>query len=495
MIHTLIRYFFIALWSKYLFQKFRNAEFANKYILIQVISSMIASIATYAIAELTPGLNILTLLVILFFSNNLISKRTISFNLISTIVTLAVSYMFFLLSAILVGPISYIFHSLLSKDAFQILSILFTSTMQFFLIFLFFKIKRFSKGFPDFEDNIFLNIATFISVTALLLISLLNSDSETGIDLGAALISIIICVLGSVIIFFEIRKHITETYKNKLQQKNVEMLENTIRAQESEISVLKADLLNLSKIIHRDNKIIPAMLLTVESMYLQSDESEINSFLLNLQNLVNERKGVLTDYEQTNKVLPKSGFATIDALFHFFLARANTKQLSFDLSISGELHSKVSSSSDESDLRTLIADLTENALIAISPIKDGKIFIHIDAKSQNLALHFFDNGPNFSSDVIEKMGYKQFTTHASQGGSGIGLMQTFEFLHKYRASFELEEYQTDSMYKKRVSIIFDENSEIRILSNRPEIKKAGRKRDDLIFLESFEKSQIKSQVK
>ncbi|MCD8025383.1 MAG: hypothetical protein LUF33_00165, partial [Clostridiales bacterium] len=68
------------------------------------------------------------------------------------------------------------------------------------------------------------------------------------------------------------------------------------------------------------------------------------------------------------------------------------------------------------------------------------------------------------------------------GVSGIGLMTTFELLKKYNGSFELDEALHSDVYRKKVSICFDNLRQYRIRTDRQEVAAALKKREDVIFL-------------
>ena len=54
------------------------------------------------------------------------------------------------------------------------------------------------------------------------------------------------------------------------------------------------------------------------------------------------------------------------------------------------------------------------------------------------------------------LGLTRHTTHADNGGSGIGLVTTYESLQKYGASFMIEEYEPDSgLFTKKISVTFN----------------------------------------
>lgn len=108
---------------------------------------------------------------------------------------------------------------------------------------------------------------------------------------------------------------------------------------------------------------------------------------------------------------------------------------------------------EEALLNTLLADLGENAIIATAKAERRNILLSLSVRNKQYCIDFFDSGTDFDAGVIEHLGKKRYTTHKSEGGSGIGLMTTLEILEKKKGSFELEEFQKNCLFTKRVSII------------------------------------------
>ena len=89
-----------------------------------------------------------------------------------------------------------------------------------------------------------------------------------------------------------------------------------------------------------------------------------------------------------------------------------------------------------------------------------------DHKSKgDFVLSVYDNGVLFQNDTLRKIGKEKFTTHASSGGSGIGLMIICELCRNNSASLEIDALTENSMYAKRVSVAFDGKRELRIYNN------------------------------
>ena len=95
---------------------------------------------------------------------------------------------------------------------------------------------------------------------------------------------------------------------------------------------------------------------------------------------------------------------------------------------------------------------------------------------EHLRLEVLDSGNRFDIEVLKKMGRQRITTHAEEGGSGIGLMTLFKFLRQTGASLAIEEYsgaESNAKYNKSVRVTFDGEGRLRLITDRAdELKKA-----------------------
>ena len=86
-------------------------------------------------------------------------------------------------------------------------------------------------------------------------------------------------------------------------------------------------------------------------------------------------------------------------------------------------------------------------------------------------LEVLDSGENFKPEVLKNLGRRRITTHANDGGSGIGLMNLFGIMKQTQASFTIEEYPcygSRGKYTKALSVTFDGAGKYRIITDRAE---------------------------
>ena len=202
-----------------------------------------------------------------------------------------------------------------------------------------------------------------------------------------------------------------------------------------------------------------------------------------LESMTRERSGILNTYEHKNKVLPSTNVPSIDTLMSYMLQKSNGYQIEFDLTVSGSVKYLVQNILDETDLRTLLADFMENAIIATKQCERRKILVHIGIVNEIYTIDVFDSGISFTAETLLHIGQMRFTTHKKDGGSGIGLMSTFEIARKYQSSFIIEELDSRDLFVKKVSMCFDQLGQYRVKTNQAENVHLLSRRNDVILID------------
>ncbi|MBQ9887012.1 MAG: GHKL domain-containing protein [Lachnospiraceae bacterium] len=279
-------------------------------------------------------------------------------------------------------------------------------------------------------------------------------------------ILIILTLFCGLIIIFWWRSIISNSYLEKLHERDIERYESELSDKQSEIDELKAQNAELSKIIHKDNKLIPAMNLAVREIIDSSaDKSNLSehakSIISQLDELAKERKGIIHDYESNSRKLQRSGVASVDALLKYLFNRACKLNINFDIMLMCDIKYLTKNIISENDFNTIVADLGENAIIAVSKIHNPNVLISFCIEDEHYQINFYDNAPPFAPEVLSLFGKERITTHKESGGSGIGLMTLCELLKKYNASFEIDETIKFEGYTKRVSVCFDGKADFR----------------------------------
>lgn len=429
-----------------------------KLCLINLLDILVAILLSVGLYYATKQLRLLIPIFLLILSCLYILLRmrhsivnTVTISVISCGITIVIMAFAFLVSI----PLGYLIFILVPNEAIQTcIVILATDILQLLFVFLIYKIKRFKSGLSIQNNDGSIEMLLLLSILSIFLLTLFYTDNILKYPLELFILSLIFCGLGFIILW---KKHVTNKYHTQIHMRNETLYEERIKEYENENNNLLNQNAELSKIIHRDNKLIPAMVMAVKELIINApNNAELKGLLEQLEDLSAEHREVIENYQAKSDVLPKTNIIPIDAVLHFILSKAKQYNIEFNVNISNDSISELLSKiTDMTDLTTILCDLGENAIIATKSITEGKILIAFEySESNEPCICFYDNGHLFDEKVIANMGKRRITTHKNDGGSGIGLMTLFEILNKYNASFCLDERQSNE-FTKCIRLTFD----------------------------------------
>jgi signal transduction histidine kinase len=420
--------------------------------------------------------------IFLFFS----LKTPLRLSLIASTISFGLSYLAFLFAAVIISILEYFMLPFINGFLLDFISVLGICFIEFLLTTIPFRFRRFQKGMPFLVEYGAQDIGIYISILLLFAFSLLGTASTSNL---VYLIPAMLSLACGITLLFWWRNSITSKYMEKIREKEVKDLRDTILEKEKELEHLRYHNDELARIIHKDNKLIPAMEYAVRE-YLQSCELEAvnevqkakaSELLVQLKDMTAERTGIVTTYEQKNKALPATDIPSIDTLMSYMLQKATSFQIDFDLSVVGDVKYLFRKIIDESDARTLLADLIENAIIATKKSERKKIMVHIGLSDDCYSMSVFDSGASFDPDTLLQIGIKQTTTHLNDGGSGIGMLNTYELSKKYNASLVIDESAHPNNFTKNVSVCFDNLGQYRVTTHNTAFVPLLSKRQNLIL--------------
>lgn len=394
MIQSCIQIFFILLSCFYLYHKLLNIKKRPFNIeLYCYIYFAGCSCLLYSISKNIYYIVYFPALIILFFVFIKIYTHTnYKTALITTVIALGISLCSFTFSAVIM-TLFLLCTGLTPENHFWILIKLVIGIMQYVLVHLPFQLKRLKKGMPFLYELNFNNIGCLLSMCIIICVIIISTPYtiHTYITISCLLL-IFPCAL---LLISWWRAIITRNYRRKLQQFEMQKLKNELVQKEQEITRLLENNKALAQIIHRDNKLIPAM------------ELAVNTFLQN-QNALSPQQ------------LKEQGLA---------------------------------------------------------------LAAHLQTMSQERKFNLTEyqtNGQPLSPEIFQDFGLKAHTTHAGNGGSGIGLMDIWKLKKKYRASLVITEYAPGTYsYTKQISLIFNAKKHYIIQTYRRRELGQIRFRDDL----------------
>ena len=240
----------------------------------------------------------------------------------------------------------------------------------------------------------------------------------------------------------------------------------------------------LAKVAHRDNHLMSALNTSINA-YFESDNAQYKDDLLReIQTLAKERGELIEKEQRDFKLLPTTGNLLIDGAINDLFIKAASHGIDFSLTVAEPISAIIGKYISQTDLQTLLCDHIKDAIIAVDAKGNdkGTILVDLSVKNGNYQITVFDSGVDFEIDTLAKLGKERVTTHADNGGSGIGFMTTFETLRKAYASLMITEFENKTPFSKSVSIIFDGENSFIIQSYRSDILKTAINRDDVVII-------------
>ena len=449
MLPSIIKSFFIIFSSIYTYGKIKNIRFRPKTCFFALLFSLFTTPIMYLIQQITPySILAMTLFISLFCCA--LYKNNFFLSLCLSILVVGSCYALFATLVLITTPISLLLLTCkLPHTVSSIIALILIGLLQELLIYLLFQTKRFRDGIPEIIDAFPKNLGLFAGILVIIFSSALFID--TNLRPIYLLLFAFILALG-IIIWLWWRKSIHTDYICQSYTRRIDLLEDTLREKEAEIE-------RLSKIIHKDNKLLAALEHSARELLSDTPGDTAERLLQELNRLSEERRDTLHAYEAKQLLLAETGLFSIDTMLRYLQQRAQKYAIDFQVHFDENI-SSITNVINEQDLCTIVADLGENAIIATKSAEIKNILLSIEKKdSMNYTLNFFDSGEPFPEEVLAQLGKKRYTTHAATGGSGIGLMTTSELAQKYHAEFSISSTDQTPPYTKCISLTFPDTQQ------------------------------------
>ena len=491
-----IRYFSIIFYSIYCYFKITNTKprHSQHYILALIIS-FAASLFFTSLFSNSFFLRILFSFIFIFAyiitnSNELLYRKFIASLAAFSTSYITLSLASFILSVLLAPTSINIF------EIPEIYYILLSSIIQSILIFFLFKINRLKNGMPFLLKN---NMPTYILTSYIIIILgiILICGIKTT-NFNKQLNSLLFMLFLAIALLIWWRRKLTQSYVEKLRVSEVETLYKEISDRDLEIEKLHAHNEELGQIIHKDNKLIPAMELAVRS-YLQTaalmepeKAKQMGTELLaKLERMSADRAGIVKTYKENNTFRQRTGVSSIDAIVDFMENKASNLGIEYKYQFDKGIKEKLCAYISEDDFMHLLSEINDNAIIAASYSEKKDIHVHIGFIQNMLYIDILDSGIPFTPETYQNFGTLQHTTHGDHGGSGIGLMDLAKLKKQYKFSLQIYEYPPDeSIYTKKIRLLFDKKNHYLIQSYRAREIRSTVMRNDLHVLQYVETEKI-----
>ena len=400
--------------------------------------------------------------IILFLSFYLCKTKEINIghSVIVNLLSLGINYTLFSIAVIICGIINNLIKI---ENLWMAISIL---LLYIALFKMFFIPKKFKNGFDFIQNNIkdgtMDNIILNISAIIIFFVSFLtNTNSIKAYNIFIAIILI------SIIMFITISKSFQLYYKHRLLMKELDRLNAEIEDLNKNNKELETENIEINKINHTlshkqkalEHKINKFLMNTeIAKEITPVEEKDIKEKLEDISKEVYKEKAIVT--------LKKTEIPNIDNMLEFLQEECTKNKIEFELQILGNIFYMTNHYITKEDLEILIADHVKDAIIAVnhSDNEYRSILVRLGKIDNIYSLYIYDSGIEFEEETLNNLGKKPCTTHAEEGGSGLGFMNTFDTLRKYKASLTIKEISkpTKENYTKIIIIKFDGLNEFTI---------------------------------
>ncbi len=457
----------ISIITHYVSIKIVNNTYNNNYKKILMYISVI--FVSYVCGSIRWSNNSLNSIILLIFLLSIIflirTKSNMGYSLCITAISLSISYILYSISIC----ISYIPGILLRSNNIDnpyisliILTIIYSTVVHLFL-----KIKRFKNGLTflqkklknDYFDLLILNT----SITIIFLITLMISAS---LEIEIKKSFVFAFAIIAIIMFITIQKSLKLYYKQKMLIKDLNETKEELENKKKEVEELEEENLNFSKISHSIAHKQKSLEYKLNTLMLNSETASEIDLKDRLEDITKDLK------HETVVELEKTEIPQIDDMLAYMQSECVKNKIDFQLQLSGSIHHMINNYVDKDKLEILLADLIKNAIIAInySENVNKSILVRLGIIDGIYSLYVYDSGIEFELDTLANLGIKPSTTHGDNGGTGMGMMNTFDTLKQYEASITIHEYGKPSKdnFTKVIKITFDKKNEFNILSYRQE---------------------------
>lgn len=343
--------------------------------------------------------------------------------------------------------------------------------LQLILTFLFFRIRRFRKGFP-FIFNKFTIVAALIFTGIILTIVTWNNMLSKSEDTYAGYLFFAGVLISGIGIYILIRRLIKRVQENRRRQNREEHLEKMLFEKEEEIKRLNEKIIAMQTVIHKFTHRIESMENVIKNgdKYQEEFSDEIAISIEDIKHISQEYQNELAKIKG-KKHLPSTNIKTIDNLFEHFAQLFAADRIDFKVAVNGSIVYMVDNIIPQNKLETMIGDHLQDALIAVNASDNTFRSVLAIIGLSELCYEFtvFDSGIPFEATTLMRLGTEHVTTHVDTGGSGIGFMTTFETMRECKASLIINEKEpSESDYTKSVTMRFDEKNRYIIETYRSE---------------------------
>ena len=252
----LTKIFFMSISNYYTVTKITNKKIESKLLLL--VLCLFAGIIYTPIRSQTTIILAYPIYYIMFsIIYSIFSSTKIQRGMFLSAITNAMS----IIAMIFASIVNYLFMKInkLNLTKQNVIEYIIIGIIQFMLIYLFFRIKRFKYGFTFINNEITNNRLKIIGLVISIIILITYTIYFVYSNVKIGTIFFILFIIGAFLMIYWIKKSITKYYKEKMKERTVEIQQEQIKEKDETINNLESELANVLEINHKYNHILSAM--------------------------------------------------------------------------------------------------------------------------------------------------------------------------------------------------------------------------------------------
>lgn len=457
----MIKIFLISYFTEYFAMVMINCKIGSKKTRILKNIYILAISILYIIIRNKLNFLYSTMLTLIMMSVLIMkyTRNSFTFSLFLITISFAINYAVFIIAGIIMYFVKYIFR--LRGDVIVLLILL---NIYVILIYNFSKIKKFRRGFTFLQNDLTKDYISMsnLNISTIIIIAIVMLRDSAKADITKKVIFLFLIIIVMVI---TIKKSFELYYKQKLLIKDLDETKEELAKTKEELAKAEKENLEASKrshsLVHRQK----ALEFQISELRKSKNSKDINKIKQDVENLSKELYGkeVMTQLSKTNIEL-------IDNMFRYMQFECYKNEIRFDLQICGNIYKMINNVINKETLEILLADHIKNAIIAVkhSENSNKSILVKLGKIGDCYGVCIYDSGIEFKEETFKTLGKKPSSTHLDEGGSGMGFLNTFDTLNKYKASLIIDEIgmPCEENYTKVIMIKFDGKNEFKVNSYR-----------------------------
>ena len=333
--------------------------------------------------------------------------------------------------------------------------------VQFLLLALLLKNKKTKSVVNRLMQVKRIDIPVYLCAISLSMRALIMVEAFRRSDVQAVtMICVFLVILMSLTFFFWLGKEYRLIYHIRLQENELRLMERSLDCKEAYFKSLRSVNERLGALIHRDNKLIPSVMMSVRQAVCESgkpgDGSGFCEAAETLGEIFAERSAVLSLYEAGVRDLPATGVTEIDAVLMYLSVRADSLGIRFTVRItadSGVIPEK------KVERREWIAVLNAMCEYSFSSSKGENRATEVMIGQEKGALYISvsDNGERFNRKQLKRTGKRRADSSSSGEEEPVVFIPLFRILRHSGAVLTVNEFPENKSFVKTLRVTFNAN--------------------------------------